>query len=386
MKNPITAFSITLRITLFTFVFNIGSSCAQDNRPGVLEDTPPIEDDPKSYTVETIVEDINNPWGMALLPDGGLLITEKDGELIYAKDGEKKVISGTPEVVSRGQGGLLDIILHPDYATNGWIYLTFSSGEGGDGAHTAVMRAKFNGNSLTDQEVLYKASPNTRKGQHFGSRMAFDDEGYLFFSVGERGQRDVNPQDITRDGGKIYRINEDGSIPEDNPFYDEADAKKAIYSYGHRNPQGMLFHPLYHEIWVNEHGPQGGDEINVVKKGGNFGWPEVSYGIDYDDSILTEDTNREGMKQPLYYWVPSIAPCGFALVPEDTYPDWAGNLLVGSLKFQYLEMLTLDGKQVTKRTKLLDGMGRLRNVKIGPDNHIYVGIQGKGIVKIIPNP
>jgi len=361
-------------------------SCAQDNRPGISENSPAIADDPKNYTVETVVEDLDNPWGMAFLPDGGLLITEKDGDIIYAKDGNKKTIAGVPEVVSRGQGGLLDIILHPNYSINGWLYITYSSSEGeGEGAHTAVMRAKFDGNSLTDQEVLYKATPNTRKGQHFGSRMAFDDKGYLYFSIGERGERDVNPQDITRDGGKIYRINDDGSIPEDNPFFNEADAKKAIYSYGHRNPQGMIFHPSYKEIWVNEHGPQGGDEINVVKKGANYGWPVISYGINYDNSILTEETSRPGMEQPLYYWVPSIAPCGFAVVPDEVYPDWEGNILVGSLKFQYLEMLTLEGKKVVKREKLLDGIGRLRNVVIGPDNHIYAGIQGKGIVKIIPN-
>ncbi|GGF45239.1 PQQ-dependent sugar dehydrogenase [Echinicola rosea] len=387
MKKPITNILLTQRLVIFVMVLTGSVSCAQDKRPEVMENTPPIGDDPKNYTTETVVEDINNPWGMAFLPDGAILVTEKDGELIYAKDGQKKIIPGTPDVVSKGQGGLLDIILHPDYSTNGWIYLTYSSGEGeGDGAHTAVMRAKFDGSSLTDQEVLYKATPNTEKGQHFGSRMAFDDDGYLYFSVGERGERDVNPQDITRDGGKVYRLHDDGAIPEDNPFYNDENAKKAIYSYGHRNPQGMIFHPVYNEIWVNEHGPQGGDEINIVKKGANFGWPEVSYGINYDDSMLTEETNREGMEQPLYYWVPSIAPCGFALVPEETYPDWAGNLLVGSLKFQYLEMLTLEGKQVTKRTKLMDGSGRMRNVKIGPDNHIYVGIQGTGIVKIVPNP
>ncbi|MBD8490534.1 PQQ-dependent sugar dehydrogenase [Echinicola sp. CAU 1574] len=362
-----------------------GSACAQDNRPGIMENTPEISDDQKNYTVETIVDGLENPWGMAFLPDGGILITEKKGELIFAKDGQKTIVEGAPEVVSRGQGGLLDIVLHPDYETNGWLYLTFASGEGEEeGANTAIMRAKFDGKSLTDHELLYKASPNTKKGQHFGSRIAFDNDGYLYFSAGERGERDVNPQDITRDNGKVYRINDDGSIPADNPFVNAEDAKKAIYSYGHRNPQGMMFHPEYNEIWVNEHGPQGGDEINVVKKGANYGWPVVSYGINYDNSILTDDTGKEGMEQPIYYWVPSIAPSGMAVVPGEIYPEWSGNILVGSLKFQYLEMLTLENKKVVARTKLLDGMGRLRNVKVGHDNYIYAGIEGKGIVKIIP--
>ncbi|WP_200977256.1 PQQ-dependent sugar dehydrogenase [Echinicola sp. 20G] len=362
-----------------------GSACAQDNRPGIMENTPEISDDQKNYTVETIVDGLENPWGMAFLPDGGILITEKKGELIYAKDGQKTIVEGAPEVVSRGQGGLLDIVLHPDFETNGWLYMTFASGEGEEeGANTAIMRAKFDGKSLTDQELLYKASPNTKKGQHFGSRIAFDNDGYLYFSAGERGERDVNPQDITRDNGKVYRINDDGSIPSDNPFVNDEDAKKAIYSYGHRNPQGMMFHPEFNEIWVNEHGPQGGDEINVVKKGANYGWPVVSYGINYDNSILTDDTGKEGMEQPLYYWVPSIAPSGMAVVPGEIYPEWSGNILVGSLKFQYLEMLTLENKKVVARTKLLDGMGRLRNVKVGPDNYIYAGVEGKGIVKIIP--
>ncbi|UCS92919.1 PQQ-dependent sugar dehydrogenase [Echinicola marina] len=374
-------------LTLLSFSLVVGSSCAQekDTRSGISINTPEIAEDPKNYTVETIVEGFDDPWGMDFLPDGSILVSEKAGTLYLVKDGKKTEVKNAPEVSSRGQGGLLDIMLHPDFENNSWVYFSIASSEGEEeGANTAVVRAKLNGSELTDHETIYKASPNTKKGQHFGSRLAFDDKGYLYFSAGERGDRDNNPQDITRDNGKIYRLHDDGSIPKDNPFVNEANAKKAIYSYGHRNPQGMIFHPKYKEIWVNEHGPQGGDEINIVKKGANFGWPVISYGINYDDSMLTENTSKEGMEQPIYYWVPSIAPCGFAVVPEETYPDWAGSLLVGSLKFQYLELLQMDGKKVIGRTKLLDGMGRLRNVKIGPDNHIYAAIGGKGIVKIIP--
>ncbi|MDN3690346.1 PQQ-dependent sugar dehydrogenase [Cyclobacterium jeungdonense] len=358
-------------------------ACMGQTPPNGPEVTDPEWD---NYTVETVVDDLKLPWGMAFLPDGSLLITERSGELIHFKNGEKTEISGVPEVRAKGQGGLLDIELHPDYASNGWIYLSYSSEEGpGDGAHTAISRAKLEGNRLTNQEVIYKATPNTEAGQHYGSRIVFDKDGYLFFTIGERGNRDENPQDITRDGGKVYRLHDDGQVPTDNPFVNSTGAKKAIYSYGHRNPQGMIVHPESGEIWVHEHGPRGGDEINVVKKGANFGWPEISYGINYNGTILTEETSKPGMEQPLYYWVPSIAPSGFAVVTGDRYPEWQGDLLVGSLSFAYLEKLTLDGDEVTKREKIIDGMGRVRNVVMGPDGYIYAGIEGKGIVKIVPS-
>ncbi|MDN3670575.1 PQQ-dependent sugar dehydrogenase [Echinicola jeungdonensis] len=378
-------FNIINPIFTVILILTVNLACAQSDRPSVKEDQPPIMGDKKNYQVETVVDGLSVPWGMAFLPDGSLLITEREGDIILAKENNKTQIEGGPEVVARGQGGLLDVILHPNYENNGWLYLSYSSSEGEeDGANTAIMRAKLEGSQLTDQEVIYKAVPNTRKGQHFGSRMAFGDDGYLYFSIGERGERDVNPQDITRDGGKIYRLNPDGSIPEDNPFYNESNAKKAIYSYGHRNPQGMFKHPETGEIWVNEHGPRGGDEINIVKKGANYGWPLVSYGINYSGTTFTELTSHPDMEQPFYYWVPSIAPSGFEIITGDHYPEWKGDLLVGSLKFQYLEKLSIENNRVVKREKLLDEMGRIRNVKIGPDGYIYVGVEGKGIVKIIP--
>lgn len=246
------------------------------------------------------------------------------------------------------------------------------------------MRAKLKNNSLVQKQVLYKASPNTTKGQHFGSSITFDKDGYLFFSIGERGERDVNPQDITRDGGKIYRIYDDGRIPEDNPFVNEAGAKTAIYSYGHRNPQGLVKHPETGEIWDNEHGPRGGDEINIIKKGANYGWPLVTYGINYSGTPITDKTKMEGTEQPIHYWVPSIAPSGMAFITSNKYNGWKGSLLVGSLAFQYLERLELEENKVVKREKLLDKKGRVRAVKQGPDGLIYVGVEGKGIYKLIP--
>lgn len=338
-----------------------------------------------NFTPELIVDNIQNPWGLAFLPDGSLLITEKSGDLIHFRDGDKTLIANVPEVYNRGQGGLMDIALHPDYKNNGWLYFSYSSEEGeGKGGNTAIMRAKLKGNKLINKELLYKASPNTTKGQHFGSRLQFDNEGYLYFTIGERGERDVNPQDIQRDGGKVYRIRDDGEIPKDNPFYDVSGAKQAIYTYGNRNPQGMAKHSGTGAIWIHEHGPRGGDEINILKKGANYGWPLITYGINYSGTTITEKTKMEGMEQPIHYWVPSIAPSGMTFVTSDKYPDWKGSLLVGSLSFQYLERLELKGNKVTRREKLMDGIGRVREVRQGPDGFIYVGVEGKGIYKLVP--
>lgn len=339
-----------------------------------------------SYTTELVVPELNIPWGMVFLPDGSILITEKEGQLIHFKDNKKSVISGLPDIYVRGQGGLLDIKLHPDYITNGWIYFSYASQEGdGEGGNTAIMRAKIDNNNLVDKVLLYKAGPNTKKGQHWGSRIEFDSSGYLYFSIGERGNRDENPQDITRDCGKIYRLHDDGSIPNDNPFVDNPEAKHAIFSYGHRNPQGMVKHPVTGEIYTHEHGPKGGDEINIIGKGKNYGWPVISYGVNYSGTSFTDITEKEGMEQPLFYWVPSIAPSGLAIVDSDKYPDWKGSLLVGSLKFSYLERLVIENNEVVKREKLFEDIGRLRNVIQASDGYIYIAVEGKGIYKIVSN-
>lgn len=341
------------------------------------------------YTTETVVTGIPIPWGMVWLPDGAMLITNRNGEIYLFSNGKlvEEPIKGVPEVWANGQGGLLDIELHPEYEENGWIYITYSSPEGeGEGAHTALMRAQLNDDrsSLINREVLYKAVPNTDAGQHFGSRIEFDDEGYLYFSIGERGNRDENPQDITRDGGKIYRLNDDGSIPEDNPFVNKAGAKKAIFSYGHRNPQGMAKHPETGQIWAHEHGPRGGDEVNIIEKGKNYGWPIISFGINYSGTEFAEDTARAGMEQPEWYWDPSIAPSGMTFVTSDRYPEWKGDLLVGSLKFGYLVRCEVENNTITEDKILFEEIGRVRNVRQGPDGYIYVATGGNGIVRIVP--
>lgn len=357
------------------------SSCAQPYESSVKANSI----DKSSYTTELIMKEASIPWGMAFLPDQSLLVTDKNGKMYHYSKGSVQEIKGVPEVYVHGQGGLLDVEVHPNYKENGWIYITYSSALGkGEGGNTTLMRAKLKSNILTDKQILYKASPNSTKGAHFGSRIEFDDKDYLYFTIGDRGDRDINPQDITKDGGKVYRLHDDGSIPTDNPFISESGAKKAIYSYGHRNPQGLIKNPYTGEIWEHEHGPKGGDEINIIKPGKNYGWPVISYGINYDGTTFTDITAREGMVQPLFYWVPSIAPCGMAFVTSDKYPNWKGNLLVGSLSIQYLERLVLQNNKVVKRERLLDKMGRVRNVLQGPDGYIYVAVEGKGILKLIP--
>lgn len=373
MKNSV------LIVCLFVVMFN--TSCAQDieNKATTPEKI--------SFKAQLLIDEMQIPWGMAFLPDGSMLVTERSGTLIHFKDGQKVSVSNVPEVYERGQGGLLDIELHPDYENNGWIYISYASSDGDEkGGHTALIRAKIKNNALIENELLYKASPNTTKGQHFGSRIEFDNDGYLYLSIGERGERDVNPQDITRDGGKIYRFFDDGRIPEDNPFVGTDGAKTAIYSYGHRNPQGLVKHPKTGEIWDHEHGPKGGDEINIVKAGANYGWPVITYGINYSGTPITDITEKEGMEQPIHYWVPSIAPSGMTFVTTDTYgTDWNGSLLVGSLVFQYLERLEMDGTKVVNREKLMVDIGRIRDVKEGPDGFIYVAVEGKGVYKLVPS-
>ena len=363
----------------FFFVVLLSTSCAQAPKNDI--NSPETLD----FTTELVVDDLQNAWGMVFLPKDAILIAEKSGKLLLYKSGRVTEIENVPKVYNRGQGGLMDIELHPDYNKNGWIYFSYASSEGeSKGGNTAIMRAKLSNNQLKDVEQLYKASPNSTRGQHFGSRIEFDNDGFLFFSIGERGNRDVNPQDITRDGGKIYRLHDDGRIPNDNPFINESGARKAIYSYGHRNPQGLALHPETGKLWEHEHGPRGGDEINIIQKGKNYGWPVITYGINYSGTEITDETSRPGMEQPLYQWTPSIAPSAMTFVTSDKYPKWQGNLLVGSLAFQYLERLELKDNKVVYREKLLDGMGRMRNVRQAPDGFIYISVEGQGIYRLVP--
>jgi len=342
----------------------------------------------QTYRLESVVTGIDVPWGMVQLPGGELLVSERGGQLIRVdlSTGKKQIIKGLPAIADRGQGGLLDIALHPAYSENGWLYFSYSSGAGeGWGDNTAVMRARLKNGQLVDKKLLFKAEPNSTARRHYGSRIAFDRDSMLYFSVGDRGDRDKNPQDLTRDGGKIYRLHDDGRIPSDNPFVKTPGAKKAIFSYGHRNPQGLAQNPWSGEIWSHEHGPKGGDEINIIGKGKNYGWPVITYGVNYIGTKITDLTHKKGMEQPIWYWVPSIAPSGMAFVTSDKYPEWKGNLLVGSLKFGYLVLCQLEGNKVVSQQILFEGIGRVRNVKQLADGFIYIATENNKIVRVVPD-
>lgn len=346
-----------------------------------------LEDDPGILIAEEFVLGLENPWGMVFLPDGDLLVTEIAGTIRVIRNGKllSESITGVPKVFRNGQGGLLDIEKHPQFESNRFIYLTLASEHGGSGrGSTALVRAKLNGMRLEEHSVLYQAEPTSSSGVHFGSRIEFGADGYLYFSVGDRGDLDGNPQALDRDGGKIYRLHDDGRIPADNPFVTQNGVRTAIFSYGHRNPQGLALNPTSQELWSHEHGPRGGDELNIIRAGRNYGWPVISYGINYSGTVLTELTSAEGMEQPQTYWTPSIAPCGMTFIKGTRYPDWKGDLIVGSLKFGYLVRVELDGDTVVRQQKIATGIGRVRNVEQGPDGLLYVGVEGKGIYRLMP--
>ena len=385
-SNNFTTFylmNITSKMKLFFALLSlIVMACQHPNTQNDLTLKIPNE---RPYTIEMVFDGVQNPWGMDWLPDGSILVTEKSGVLYHVVGDKVTEISGLPEVFNWGQGGLLDVALHPNFTKNRWVYLTMATTlSDGEGGNTTLVRGQLNENKLDSVQILYKATPNVAEGQHFGSRIAFDNQGHVFFSVGDRFHRDEYPQDITVDGGKIYRLNDDGSIPQDNPFYNIPGAKQAIYSYGHRNPQGLVMHPETGVLWEHEHGPRGGDELNIIEPGLNYGWPVITYGINYNGTTITEQTENPQMQQPQYYWVPSIAPCGMTFVTGDRYPQWKNQLLVGSLKFAYIEMLELEGTTVIGRQKIAENIGRVRNVKMGPDDIIYVGIEGEGVVRLQP--
>ena len=337
-----------------------------------------------NYTVTKIHQTEFVPWSIEFIDNDTFLYTERRGKMFIVSDGQSTEISNIPSVYQKNQGGLLDIELHPNFDQNNTLFFSFSKGNEEDGANTAIASAKLIDNSLQEIEILYVGKEMTSASLHFGSRLQFDDEGYLYFTIGDRGNRNKNPQDITRDAGKVYRINDDGSIPESNPFLNNQGARKAVFSYGHRNPQGMFKHPETGKIWTNEHGPRGGDEINIIEAGKNYGWPKITYGINYSGTTITNDKSLPGLEQPMYYWLPSIAPSGFAYLNSDIYDDWKGSLLVGSLKFMYLERLVLANNKVTYREKVAENIGRVRDVKVSPDGFIYLAVDNKGIFKLTP--
>lgn len=344
-----------------------------------------------TFKVTTVVKNLVNPWGMAFLPDGRLLITERPGRLrIFSQGQISPAVTGTPAVYAQGQGGLLDVAIDPNFAQNQLVYLTYAEAGTGGLAGTAVMRGKLNGNALENTQVLFRQMPKLSSGNHFGSRLVFDRSGHLFVTLGENNNR-ITAQYLDHHQGKIIRIWPDGTIPSDNPFIGQSNVKPEIWSYGHRNPQGATLNPWTGKLWMNEHGPMGGDEINIPLAGKNYGWPIITYGLDYNGQPIPESTGSSApnMEQPIHYWVPSIAPSGMAFYDKNKNSAWYGNLFVGGLVAQQLVRLEVNGETIVKEERLLGGMGnRVRAISAGPDGGLYVLTDaGNGmLLKIDPPP
>ncbi|MEZ5816535.1 MAG: PQQ-dependent sugar dehydrogenase [Hyphomicrobiaceae bacterium] len=331
-----------------------------------------------AVAVEVVARGLEHPWGLAFLPDGRMLVTERPGRVrIVARDGKvSRPLAGVPTVAAVGQGGLLDIALAPDFARSRLVYMTYAEPRDGRTNGTSVARARLVGTTgeerLDDLEVIFRQQPSHRGGLHFGSRLAFAPDGKLFVTVGERFEMRF-AQDLGRHWGKVLRLDAEGNAPADNPFVGKADVRPEIWSYGHRNPQAAAINPETGTLWVVEHGPRGGDEVNVIERGANYGWPVIGYGIDYSGARIHASTHKEGMKQPIYYWVPSIAPSGMAFYTGSLFPAWRGNLLVGALAGQALHRLVLKNTQVVAEEVLLKkSHGRIRDVRQGPDGAIWL--------------
>jgi glucose/arabinose dehydrogenase len=343
------------------------------------------------YQLNTWVDGLDEPWSLAFLPDGQAVLTEKRGRLVMIENGHvaRQPIKGMPDVDSRGQAGLFDVVPHPDYARNGWLYLAYShpqdNAAGKSVSLTRIIRGKLRDGALVDQQTIFEAPVDlypASGGVHFGGRIAFDRDGYLFFTIGERGRKE-NAQDRALPMGKILRLHDDGRVPSDNPFVSGPPAGRGIWSYGHRNPQGLAFHPVTGALYDVEHGPRGGDEINLVQRGRNYGWPVITYGMNYNGTPITDLTAKEGMEQPLHYWVPSIAPCGMNFYTGDLFPKWKNHLLVASLAAEQLHRLEIKPDGIHAEEVLFKGLGRIRHVVTGPDGAIYV-LLPKRIARITP--
>lgn len=319
-----------------------------------------------------VASGLSHPWALAFLPEGRMLVTERDGQMrIVTPDGTIGApLAGLPQVAAGGQGGLLDVVLDPDFTSNRTIWFTFSE-PGDGGAGTAVARARLGEGRLDDVTVVFRQLPKVSGGAHFGSRLAFTTDGHLFVTLGERRRAEWS-QDLARHQGKVVRLKRDGTLPSDNPFAGRTDARPEIWSYGHRNAQGAAIHPVTGQLWTVEHGAMGGDEVNTPLAGRNYGWPVISYGRDYSGAKLGVGTSQQGMEQPVHYWDPSIAPSGMTFYTGDRYQGWKGSLFIGSLKFGMISRLELNGTKVTREERILEGFDkRVRDIRQGPDGFLY---------------
>jgi glucose/arabinose dehydrogenase len=328
-----------------------------------------------SVRLVTVAEGLENPWGMAFLPDGRLLVTERPGRLrIVAKDGKLgRPLEGVPEVHVVNQGGLLDVAIDPDFASNRLVYLSYTEPrDGGNG--TAVARGRLTDGGLADVEVIFRQQPTVKGGHHFGSRLVFARDGRLFVTLGDRFTERKRAQTLDSHLGKVVRIERDGKVPADNPFVSRKDALPEIWSYGHRNVQGAALHPETGELWTHEHGPRGGDELNRTLAGLNYGWPVVTYGVEYSGAKISDSPTAPGIEPPVHYWVPSIATSGLLFYTGERFPKWKGSAFVGGLASKQVARLEMDGNRVTSEERLLEGVvnERVRDVEQGPDGLIYL--------------
>jgi len=341
-----------------------------------------------AFRIEAVADGLDTPWGFEFLPDGRILLTERPGRLRILTPGQGlgAPIRGTPRVWERQDGGLLDVALHPDYSRNGWVYLSYATpGERGKSA-TAIVRGRIRDGAWVDQQLVYEPKPADYgpANDHYGIRLLFDRASYLYYSIGDRGQPD-DAQSLASPHGKIHRVRDDGSAPPDNPFVGRDGALATIWSYGHRNPQGLAFHPATRELWASEHGPRGGDELNRILRGRNYGWPVVTHGINYDGTPISPLTEKEGMASPVAEWTPSLAVCAVAFYTGDRFPGWKGSLLVTGLVGKQLRRLELEGGRVTHQELLFRGLGRVRDVAEGPDGYLYVALNQPGrLVRLVP--
>ena len=347
-------------------------SCAQ------AEDNQEVKSEQADFRITTIAQDLDHPWSVAFLPDGDYLVSERRGKLWRIKpDGRKIEITGVPAVYHHGQGGLLDVMPEPHFKDGGWLYFSYAAADDNDEniANTEVARAQLNltQNRLTNTQVIFKAMPKVEGDNHWGSRLLMTKDNYLFITLGERFDYKEEAQNPANHLGSVVRLMPDGRVPDENPFVGQDDKKPEIYSYGHRNAQGMALNPQTNEIWIHEHGPKGGDEINVLKPGANYGWPAVTFGISYWGTEISDKTTAPGMKDPILQWTPSIAPSGMAFYTGDKFPEWKNDLFVGALAHKHLRRLELDGHEVTGQEELLKDRGeRIRDVREGPDGYLYI--------------
>ena len=335
----------------------------------------------------TIATGLNSPWAVAFLPDGRYLVTERAGSMhIIERDGRiGAALAGVPPVYVHGQGGLLDVVLDPDFAANRTLYFSYAE-PGDEGAHTAIASARLEPGTLANVRVLFRQTPGYDGGAHFGSRIVIGRDGFLYATIGERGDHRDRAQQLDKTYGKIIRIGRDGHIPKDNPFVGREGARPEVWSFGHRNPQGLALHPSTGELFEHEHGPKGGDEVNIIRKGANYGWPVVTFGREYHGPKIGEGTAKAGMEAPLHYWDPSIAPSGMAFLSSDAAGPWQGDLFVGALKFTLVARLERkDGKVVHEERLLADQHDRVRDVREGPDGALYVLTESRGrLLRLMP--